>query len=652
MANIQEIRDKYPQYNDMSDMELADAMHSKHYSDMPKDQFYSKIGLSSKDNNSNESHPLMNFLKGIRNYEANLGLGLAQGAGDVAASIGNFPADIYEELGGRHLRHFPHPDLRKHYYEGNAGKISSTLGELLGGAAVPGGGAYKAVKLAGAIKGIPGVIARIGAGTTSGALGGAAASEGNRGEGAAIGGALGGLGSTIPSILKGGKNVYDWHQAPKIREQQYKDELLKSLLNIEKSGENITEQQKTAARLLTEKKQGLFGQESVSKEQIHRLFPNLPDRQVKAMQVNAITQSKKNLKSQFNDRYKDYTHGEIGSRNVVEPYVINELVSQLNVVGKKPISTKKMANELQPREIELGIYNDKGEPYKIRVPAKNSTVNGYIQFMRETRDAASHAYRQAKNATHGEKLDLQHKANALENMSEDASRRAMDSMTSEEAKEFSKLQNDYRHLYVPFNTSNTLRGIVKNRESNTNLHNKMLEPRQSVLHDYLLQNEPAYKESLLASRFSGKGHPLSAMSLDQQASAIKKLGMTEKDISSLLSPEQQSVLQGHIDIAHGHNWIDNLKKAIKENDLSAILNQTERAKAKNYSPKIKSAFDAIDAAKNAKQELIRQAKLLKMKEPELEKMLEERNKYKNLAKMGMAHLGMNHFSTLLGQVFK
>jgi len=43
---ITEIREKYPQYVDMSDQQLADALHTKHYSDMPIDEFYSKIGLN------------------------------------------------------------------------------------------------------------------------------------------------------------------------------------------------------------------------------------------------------------------------------------------------------------------------------------------------------------------------------------------------------------------------------------------------------------------------------------------------------------------------------------------------------------------------------------------------------------------------------
>ena len=46
MATIAEIREKYPQYSDMPDAALADALHSKFYADMPKPDFYAKIGLS------------------------------------------------------------------------------------------------------------------------------------------------------------------------------------------------------------------------------------------------------------------------------------------------------------------------------------------------------------------------------------------------------------------------------------------------------------------------------------------------------------------------------------------------------------------------------------------------------------------------------
>ena len=40
-----DFRNQYPQYNDLSDEELADALHSKYYSDIDKDDYYKKLGI-------------------------------------------------------------------------------------------------------------------------------------------------------------------------------------------------------------------------------------------------------------------------------------------------------------------------------------------------------------------------------------------------------------------------------------------------------------------------------------------------------------------------------------------------------------------------------------------------------------------------------
>jgi hypothetical protein len=46
--NIEEIRQQYPQYQDMSDEQLASALHQKFYSDMPYADFASKVGVQVK----------------------------------------------------------------------------------------------------------------------------------------------------------------------------------------------------------------------------------------------------------------------------------------------------------------------------------------------------------------------------------------------------------------------------------------------------------------------------------------------------------------------------------------------------------------------------------------------------------------------------
>ena len=69
MATIAEIRKEYPQYSDMTDTQLADAFHSKFYSDIPKDTFYSQLGIKTTPVSSTElmfgaGSPIARTIKG------------------------------------------------------------------------------------------------------------------------------------------------------------------------------------------------------------------------------------------------------------------------------------------------------------------------------------------------------------------------------------------------------------------------------------------------------------------------------------------------------------------------------------------------------------------------------------------------------------
>lgn len=46
--NLQDIRKKYPQYDDLADEELVSNLHARYYSDIPQKEFYSKVGFKVK----------------------------------------------------------------------------------------------------------------------------------------------------------------------------------------------------------------------------------------------------------------------------------------------------------------------------------------------------------------------------------------------------------------------------------------------------------------------------------------------------------------------------------------------------------------------------------------------------------------------------
>ena len=110
MATIAEIREKYPQYSDMPDAALADALHSKFYADMPKTDFYTKIGLSSQYGSAvpsatpvrqdaipsarAPSRGALDYIAGIPETAVTAGFGMLKGA------VAPFAAVAGEYLGG------------------------------------------------------------------------------------------------------------------------------------------------------------------------------------------------------------------------------------------------------------------------------------------------------------------------------------------------------------------------------------------------------------------------------------------------------------------------------------------------------------------------------------------------------------------------
>ena len=179
MATLAEIRQQYPQYSDMSDVALADALYGKFYSDMPRQDFDAKIGL-----------PLQTELIG------------------TTPASGDHPARVV--IGTN-----PQPDISTATAIGRGAAQGLTLGgydELRGLAEAGGVKPDEPASLGALIRGSFNLL------TGSGDEGYKAGSERSRAEfktaeeqhpaatmGGEIGGALGGIGDAIGGALGGGK---------------------------------------------------------------------------------------------------------------------------------------------------------------------------------------------------------------------------------------------------------------------------------------------------------------------------------------------------------------------------------------------------------------------------------------------------------------
>jgi hypothetical protein len=95
-VNIAEVRAKFPQYSDLSDGDLAQALHKKYYSDLPFDQFAGKIGLSAADADPLKARKDESWSvqagKAVRDIPRQLGLS-ARAPLDAALSVAAIPGN-------------------------------------------------------------------------------------------------------------------------------------------------------------------------------------------------------------------------------------------------------------------------------------------------------------------------------------------------------------------------------------------------------------------------------------------------------------------------------------------------------------------------------------------------------------------------------
>jgi hypothetical protein len=102
--NIAEIRQKYPQYNDLSDQQLIDGLHDKHYADIPKADFYSKVGFVQPKESGDEKKQSSQgkFMQGVDSFNEAvrstglpaLATGFMEGGQNALANMVNFGSEI------------------------------------------------------------------------------------------------------------------------------------------------------------------------------------------------------------------------------------------------------------------------------------------------------------------------------------------------------------------------------------------------------------------------------------------------------------------------------------------------------------------------------------------------------------------------------
>lgn len=216
MATLAEVRASYPQYQDMSDADLASALHKKFYADMPRDEFEKKVGLSKPDQYQQAAIEERDALK-ARGIDTGAGLTrrLAQGAtfnlADEAIAGLTTPLEMLKRGTFSPREGYNYAKAREDLIMDDARKNTGVLGtvaEIGGGIGTGLGAASAGLTFARGLAPNAGLGARslasAGDGVAMGALAGAGEgnSIGERFNNALFGGAVGGaVGGVAPGAL-------------------------------------------------------------------------------------------------------------------------------------------------------------------------------------------------------------------------------------------------------------------------------------------------------------------------------------------------------------------------------------------------------------------------------------------------------------------
>lgn len=188
--------------------------------------------------------------QGYLNYAGGALRGMGQAAGDLGASVINWPISGIERLTGAQIPHVPHPDLINKNPGSLSESIGQSLGQLAGGLALPGGAGLKTAQLANrgyqairAGKQLP-LAGKLLAGAAGGALEGAAGNEENRPLGAEIGALLGAGGYAVPAAIQSIRGLRSKNIAKGINDEMdrlqghFNEQFNKSLIAGEEAGAN------------------------------------------------------------------------------------------------------------------------------------------------------------------------------------------------------------------------------------------------------------------------------------------------------------------------------------------------------------------------------------------------------------------------------
>ncbi len=440
----------------------------------------------------------------------------------------------------------------------------------------------------------------------SGSAAGAVLSPDNRTGGATVGA----VASSLPEIGKLGKKAYKAIQRPYDLLRQSERQLSDLNRAKQRSATSVRRAEQNIGRHLNEQNESLLSEEEKVKSNLSNKYPISPKSETRAELVDQHEQSVKALNDEFNQRYGGFSK-EHGGKPIKNTVPLDEFLQKTkDLKGLSSTMTEIIKN---PSKKIIRYETSNGQTKEIKMPGNNATVDDYVSFMRELRDAGYDALKASKNATYGEKQELLKTHGELKSLQDDVVSRIKESIGNHNYEPFTNIQKDYAGTAGRIKSEPSIANASYGKKISDNIFSDLTQPANAQLRKYLYK-QPGYKQALSQHLLQGSKHPVST-------GAQLNPSKIDADVYHLLSNEQRLARSEADILGQKQQRLKDVSKSIKTPDKMTALQEAE---ARKFSPEVNSFLDKVAKEKTVTANMERKAEELGLSKEKFQQQIFKR----------------------------
>lgn len=412
--------------------------------------------------------------------------------------------------------------------------------------------------------------------------------------------------SGIKGLINLGKKGYERFALPKT--QLAESEANLNALKEAKAARmgNFSQNKNDLMRNFRENQEAMTQRESENNQNLIREFPIKSKQETLENLSNESVNTRKALENEFNERYSSFRNSKPAQEPVKDPINIEDFNKKTEGLTGLSKTTQTAGKNISKTDYE---YQDiHGMTHKIETPPKNATVNDYIEYSKQLRDAAYNAKSAAADLPYLEKQAYNQTANRLSQLQKEVENKIVNTIGEEAYAPYKQINADYSAKMGSIRSNPTLGKAAYGGEVSNNIFSKLLQKENAGLREHLFNN-PDYVRALREHLIQGTKHPL-------RRGAARNEAAEDLDIQRLLTDKQKAVLEEQKAIKASNENLQQASKNIKEPDL---LTAAEDYQLRNFSPKANAFLNRIAHEKAITAQMEDEAKTLGITIEQLQK---------------------------------